>query len=162
MKWYGNSPYRPALGRDKEYESTLTNMYEFITHDRRDGNSTRLVDNAIQILYDDKVCLVRDHHEMGSNRQANQYLMDMILRRLSSEHNLAALIAEDRIRIDHNKLEIEFKPDPKYLAYIRVVKKQLDNAIEQIGRIPSLIEHSELTYKEWMAKQKLFRFSDIL
>ena len=166
MKWYGNNSYQPELGRgrDKEYESTLTSMYGFITHNRRDGNSTRLVDNAIQILYDGKVCVVEDHHGLGKNIQANRYLMDKIIHRLSTEHNLSAMMDEDKIRIDMSKLEIEFKvPDPRYTAYITTLKKQLDEALYQQDRIPRLTERSNWTFKQWKDdNQCLFKFGDIL
>lgn len=154
-QWYEEINKRPDMLRlrykdGKEYESTLTNMVGFITGSRRDGNSIRLVDNAIQILYNGKVCLVRDHHGMGSYNQSNRYLMDKILRRLSSEHNLETLINEDKIRIDMSKFEIEFKePDPRYTAFITDVEKQLDEALYQQDRIPRLTERSRWTFKQW-------------
>lgn len=84
------------MKKDKT-ETTLENAKE-ITRYRRDGNTTRLIDNAIQILFRGKVCVCLDHYEMGRNRNANRDLY-----RLSSEFNLST----KEVRVDINKLEIE-------------------------------------------------------
>ena len=89
----------------KVYETTLENAKE-ITGSRRDGNTVRLIDNAIQILFRGKVCICLDHHERGRNRRANQDLFKQILYRLEREFNLDS----KRVRIDKNKLEIELLP----------------------------------------------------
>lgn len=49
-------------GSTKVYETTLENASK-ITSIRRDGNTTRLIDNAIQILFSGKVCICLDHHD---------------------------------------------------------------------------------------------------
>lgn len=92
-------------GSSKVYETTLENAKE-ITGKRRDGNTVRLIDNAIQILFRGKVCVCLDYHEMGSNRRVNQDLFKQILYRLEREFNLDI----KRVRIDRNKLEIELLP----------------------------------------------------
>ncbi len=89
------------MKKDKT-ETTLENAKE-ITRYRRDGNTTRLIDNAIQILFRGKVCVCLDHYEMGRNRNANRDLFEKILHRLSSEFNLST----KEVRVDINKLEIE-------------------------------------------------------
>ena len=145
-RFFGDSTRYPK----KEKESTLTIMYGFITHRRRDGNSLRLVDNAIQILYDGKICVVEDHYQMGRDRTINRFLFDLIIKRLYSEHNLSELIDKDMIRIDNNKLEIEFKdPDPRYAEFIATAEHELNHALDLINRVPELFDHSNFTYKEW-------------
>lgn len=89
--------------------TTLEGMSE-ITSKRRDGNSTRLVDNAIQILFNGNICVVLDHYEMGRNRQANRCLFDAILRRLESDHR--HILNERRVKIDKNRLEIMIVEEP--------------------------------------------------
>ncbi len=75
-----------------------------ITTKRRDGNTTRLVDHAIQIMFSGDICVVLDHHEHGRNRDANVYLLKKIVARLRAEHEV--LFQIDAVRIDRNKLEI--------------------------------------------------------
>lgn len=89
-----------------EKENTLQNMVGKITSRRRDGNTTRLVDNAIQILFSGKICVVLDHHEHGTNRLANKHLFTQILRRLEIEHRW--VFENKRIKIDKDKFEINF------------------------------------------------------
>ncbi len=55
---------------------------------RRCGNSTRLVDKAIQILFSGKICIVKDHHEHGYNVCSNEDLLRRILQRLEIEHKI--------------------------------------------------------------------------
>ena len=87
---------------NKVYETTLENAKE-ITGRRRDGNTVRLIDNAIQILFRGKVCVCLDHHEMGRNKNANKDLFKQVLYRLEREFNIDG----KRVRVDRNKLEIE-------------------------------------------------------
>jgi len=89
-----------------EKQSTLENMSNKITSRRRDGNTTRLVDNAIQILFEGKICIVKDHHEYGTNRLANKHLFTQILRRLEIEHRW--IFENKRININKDKFEINF------------------------------------------------------
>lgn len=65
-------------------ETTLENAIG-ITDIRRDGNTTRLVDNAIQILFKGKTCVCLDHYNRGNDKYANRYLFEAILHRLESE-----------------------------------------------------------------------------
>lgn len=133
----------------KVFQSTLMGMNGFMTYDRRDGNSTRLIDNAIQIIFEGKVCVVKDHHMYGAHREANQHLFRGILKRLASEHNLNWLIENKGIRIDNDKLHIELLPNPRYVAYIDEINHQLEDAFEKVLKIPELIEKSQMTEREW-------------
>ncbi len=91
----------------KESQSTLEGMDGKIIYERRMGNTIRQVDNAIQILYSGKICVVRDHWEDGTHERANLHLFEMILRRLECEHHLSKLVKDKKIRIDKYRLEIE-------------------------------------------------------
>ena len=93
-----------------EKENTLEKMQDKITYRRRDGNTTRLIDNAIQILFSGKICVVLDHHEWGKSRMANKHLFDQILRRLEIEHRW--MLESKRVKIDKNKFEFSFVEEP--------------------------------------------------
>lgn len=54
-----------------------------LTPDRRSGNTTRIVDNAIQLLFGHGWIKVEDHY---TSRNADRLLMDRILGRLYHEH----------------------------------------------------------------------------
>jgi hypothetical protein len=90
--------------------TTLEGMLDKITYKRRDGNTTRLVDNAIQILFNGDICVVLDHHEMGRNSKANKHLFDAILKRLEVEHRW--FFEQKRVKIDKNRLEIRLVEEP--------------------------------------------------
>lgn len=87
----------------KKQQSTLEDSV--ILEGRRVGNTIRLVDNAIQILFSGKICKVEDHVKNGENHFANRYLFKSIINRLSNEHNLEG---EDVIE-DISNLTIELK-----------------------------------------------------
>ena len=53
--------------------------------ERRSGNTTRLVDNAIQILFNNQICIVEDHWT-STNNTINSYLLNIIINRLKNEH----------------------------------------------------------------------------
>jgi len=90
--------------------TTLENMLDRITYRRRDGNTVRLIDNAIQILFSGDICVVLDHHEMGRNSKANKHLFDQILRRLEVEHRW--VLEQKRVKLDKNRLEIRIVEEP--------------------------------------------------
>jgi len=90
--------------------TTLEGMLDKITYKRRDGNTTRLIDNAIQILFNGDICVVLDHHEMGRSPIANKYLFDSILRRLEVEHRW--IFEQKKIKIDKNNFEISLIKEP--------------------------------------------------
>lgn len=84
--------------------TTLEGTFHKITTKRRDGNTTRLVDNAIQILFSGSICVVLDHHEIGRSYNANRHLFECILKRLRTEHRW--LFEQNKIKFDKDKLEI--------------------------------------------------------
>lgn len=51
--------------------------------ERRSGNTTRLIDNAIQHIMDGYVCKVLDHHP---SLDMQRYIFDRILMRIKIEH----------------------------------------------------------------------------
>lgn len=54
---------------------------------RRDGNTTRLVDFYIQLLFRGYTVKCLDHHKLGEHRESNERLLNLILRRLALEHS---------------------------------------------------------------------------
>lgn len=83
-------------------ESTLENFEP--TTGRATGNTTRLVDNAIQIIFSGKICAVKDHHR---DSNCDRDLFRKILRRLRVEHDLDFWEKRKKIRVDSGDLEIE-------------------------------------------------------
>lgn len=59
------------------------------SYSRRSGNTTRLIDAAIQILFDGNACVVRDHYKAGLDRDANMMLFRKITERLRREHAIS-------------------------------------------------------------------------
>jgi hypothetical protein len=91
--------------KPKQRQSTLEGVTD--THVRRDGNTTRVIDNAIQIIFSGKVCIIQDHWQGGTNGDANIDLFKRVVRRLQSEHHLYELVTTKKIRVDAKTLEIE-------------------------------------------------------
>lgn len=71
--------------------STLEGMAKSLSPYRQKGNSTKLIDNAIQIILSGHICVVEDHWEMGKNQKANQNLFDRIINRFENEHGMIQL-----------------------------------------------------------------------
>lgn len=69
------------------------------------GNSTRMIDLIIQLLFDGKKVQVKDHYDRGSSMKANAILFDRVLRRLFREHPGQM---KDHVKYDKEKLTIEF------------------------------------------------------
>jgi len=76
-----------------------------VTLVRRDGNTTRLIDKAIQIIFSGDICVVRDHAKSGSDFYCNKELMKKIMKRLQQEHD----IEFNYLVIDFDHLEISLK-----------------------------------------------------
>jgi hypothetical protein len=91
------------------YVSTLTHFRQ--TPGRRTGNTTRISDMAIQLLFEGKNVLCRDHHEWGANFDANRRLFDIVMRRLHQEHQ--GLIVDKKFIADKNALMISISGDLK-------------------------------------------------
>lgn len=74
--------------------STIDNP-PFISSERQTGNSTRLVDHAIQLLFENRTILVRDHCNI---KEAHDNLYDRVLRRLQFEHSWVKIKKHDKKR----------------------------------------------------------------
>jgi len=111
-------------GRKKEFESTLQ-IAKQITSRRRDGNTTRLADIGIQIIFSGNICVCLDHHENGSNRMANKLLFNKILMRLITEHQLP----EHKLRVDRNRYHIELIGMEHIFVQPRAIKKHNPNLL---------------------------------
>jgi len=70
---------------------------------RASGRTTKLVDKAINIIFNGNICIVKDHHDIIDSHKE---LFDLISLRLSFEHNCQRYIED--WRFDINKLEIEY------------------------------------------------------
>lgn len=71
------------------------------------GNTTRIVDKAIQMLFNGDTIKVEDHFKYGEDRRANERLYHLIISRLKTEYREDVL--ETRrisVIVDSNKLEI--------------------------------------------------------
>lgn len=87
-----------------EKKSTLDG-FDWSQYRRRSGNTTRLVDAGIQIVFSGHICVCKDHHMTGSQR-----LLELILRRLKVEHHLDT---NNGIKVDRVSLEISYVPPSK-------------------------------------------------
>lgn len=83
--------------------NTLEGVY--IAPGRMQGNSTRIINNAIELLFKGVKIEIKDHHENGTNNLANHMLADRILRRLQSER----LCDHRAIDYDKSKMTIKLK-----------------------------------------------------
>lgn len=72
-----------------------------LTSIRRNGNTTRQVDYAIDRLFKGDRVIVIDHY---GSRKASERLLGLIINRLNIEHGY---FTKDQIDVDINKLEIE-------------------------------------------------------
>jgi hypothetical protein len=73
-----------------EVVSSVNGITDKITNKRRDGNTIRIIDNVIQILFSGKMCQVHDHYRENriGIQACNRQLAKLILDRLKREHNL--------------------------------------------------------------------------
>jgi len=67
------------------------------------GNTTRLIDKAIQMIFSDGGCIVRDYYP---NKEANVNLFNRIIGRLNSEHNFEYLLDKGFLMVDPKRLII--------------------------------------------------------
>ena len=72
---------------------------------RRTGRTTRLVDQAVQTIFSGKRWTSFVHYQFGRNRQSNERLFQLVLKRLSAEH---AWIS-NKIEVEPQHLWIELK-----------------------------------------------------
>ncbi|MCK5017022.1 MAG: hypothetical protein KAS32_08115 [Candidatus Peribacteraceae bacterium] len=75
-----------------------------ITNIRRDGNTTRQIDIAIQKIFLGQIFVAEDHFEEGNNRRANEDFFIKVINRLKNEHY--GLFKLNNLKIDKDKLEI--------------------------------------------------------
>lgn len=87
--------------------TTLDNFHKHEIYGRVHGNTTRQVNDAVDLIFKGFCVKCLDHHEDGTHTIANKMLFNRVLKRLSSENNLDHLVKNNKIRIDENKLEIE-------------------------------------------------------
>lgn len=71
-----------------ETVSTLGSTEWYISG-RAQGNTTRQIDKAIQLLFEGYRVMLQDHHEDGNNEIANKNLFDRLRDRLVIEHRLS-------------------------------------------------------------------------
>lgn len=84
--------------------STLEN-FKGLSYGRATGNTTRLVDHAIQLLFEGKIIIVYDAWENGNHEQANKYLFERIIKRMNFEHSNVNL------KVDKKRLTIQIESD---------------------------------------------------
>ena len=82
--------------------STLDGMY--FSSQRASGNTTRIINFAIELLFRGETIKVEDHHENGTNAMANRMLADRIMGRLVSEH-----FNDDKSKVDFNRMTMIMK-----------------------------------------------------
>lgn len=90
--------------------STLDGMLLELSLERRAGNSTKLIDRAIQILFNGYTVFVQDHWVKSgpeAHEAASLDLFQKVLKRLASEHNLDFLIKRELIQINKRALTIK-------------------------------------------------------
>lgn len=68
----------------KETKSTLNGYYQ--SSRRRSGNTTRQIDLAIQYLFNGYIVKILDHYMDGSEIGASRRLLDVLIKRLNTEH----------------------------------------------------------------------------
>ena len=78
-----------------ETKSCLDGIKSSLTQTRRDGNTTRCTDNAIQLLFKGYEVIIEDHLGDEVIITRNKHLLERILKRLHYEHS----IKKDRLKI---------------------------------------------------------------
>jgi hypothetical protein len=83
--------------------STLEGVY--ISSERASGNTTRIINNAIELLFKGYKINIVDHYDYGNSSQANRMLADRILKRLQSEK----LCSQEWIDFNKGKMTMKLK-----------------------------------------------------
>lgn len=78
-----------------------------IRYGRRTGNSTRILDELVQALFDKGEVTVIDHYEDGTHENANKNLFSRFLKRIALEHS--GIVS--RLEINERKLFVRLSPD---------------------------------------------------
>lgn len=79
-----------------------------ISRIRCNGNTTRQIDESVQLLFEGYKVFIQDHYDMKDKRDNyvnNKRTLDQIVRRLKNEHPM--LFDKKLIKIDRKKLTIE-------------------------------------------------------
>ncbi len=92
-----------------EKKTSLYGIEDKLTSIRKDGNTTRIIDNAIQLLFKGYTVIVLDHYMNGEDYRANELLFWKIIRRIKNEHFIG--INEYLEVCDRYKLEIKLSKD---------------------------------------------------
>lgn len=78
---------------------------------RRTGQTTRLIDEAIQIIFSGQVWIAKDHYMNGTEHKANFYLFKGVVKRLENEHGLLNPKAHDQFKLDYKQLTIKLEQE---------------------------------------------------
>lgn len=92
---------------------------------RRQGNTTRLVDSAIQDLFSGAKIKVLDHYDNGQNSKANLTLYNKILDRLNFEHKITTKFGNSQYKLALNRSELTIELVERMSGY---QESQLDEA----------------------------------
>lgn len=77
------------INETRGYDCVLPDFNLVIKSTYRVGNTTRIIDNIIQLLFEGKQVLIIDYpHPNLCNRKINKRLLELIKRRLYMEHNI--------------------------------------------------------------------------
>ena len=100
----------------KETVSTLRESREWYWSSRAQGNTTRQVDLAIQLLFEGKRVLLHDHWESGNHERANKNLFNKVRDRLITEHR----VSEKDVKINKVGIywAIELKKEKRNNSYL--------------------------------------------
>jgi len=80
------------------------------TEERRSGNTTRIINNAIKLLFSNKgnpmevICV--DHFKSGQWKAANKHIFERIIQRIEREHNLRHKIGTGEFILDEENFTI--------------------------------------------------------
>lgn len=92
---------------EKEFKSTLSDVE--LLKGRMKGNSERQVNKAIDLLFKGYIVVIHDHFEAGTNRSANEELMNRVIGRIQSNNMHNELLVNGTIKINKKKLTIHLK-----------------------------------------------------
>lgn len=88
---------------NKDVKSSLDGV--LLKPERRSGNTTRIIDNAIQIIFDGYICQIQDHNSKFNHQ--NKTLFLLVKKRLDieyqSELNDYFIYDESNMQISINK-----------------------------------------------------------
>ena len=102
-----------------------------IKYERQSGNSTRLIDSSIRILFEEGIVIATDHYRNGTDRAANRNLFYKVLGRLRLEHNINELIIQKKLFIDEERLTISLSKSSKEIDLGRELIEKLQPFVEE-------------------------------